>query len=98
MLFSLFTSHLIFQNIIFILLLPFSLLLYIHPFDKYLLMSTLPIKFPYSWPPTMLSYTALHMPPEPPLLLNPQVTILSLIIHFTTPSSIAYVLTLLHVA
>lgn len=59
----------------------------------------LPVKFPYSWPPIMLScYTALHFPPASSWLLNPQVPVLPSIIHTTTPSSITYILTLLHVA
>lgn len=98
MLFSIYTSS-DFSKYYFHLFVSFlSASFYSHPFDKYLLMSTLPVKFPYSWPPTTLSYKALHLPPELPLLLNPQVTILSLIIHITTPSSITYILTLLHVA
>lgn len=67
--FSLFTSPLVSQNTIFIslFLFPHSFASFrIHPFNEYLFISMLPVKFPCSWPPTMLSYTALHFPQHLP--------------------------------
>lgn len=44
---------------------------YIHPFNKYLSISMLPVKFTCSWPPGMLSYCIAFTPEHHPGSVNP---------------------------